>query len=107
LSSTIRTSSSATPPSDRQREPEGAATAQRALDPQPSAVQLDEAPRQGQPEAGALGAGARIELVEDQLLVVRRDAGARVADGDLDGAVPLAGADLDAPAGGRELDGVR
>src|SRR5207248_2775356 len=76
LSSTIRTSSSAIalhrildPLGDGQREAEGAAGAGPALDPQVTAVQLDELARQRQPEARtlvALAASAGLpELLED------------------------------------------
>jgi hypothetical protein len=58
---------------DRQREGEAAAATKDALDPDPSAVQLDEAPREREPEARALtllDADARLlELLEDPLAV--------------------------------------
>ena len=78
---------------DRQLESEAAAATKDALDPDPSAVQLDEAPPEREPEARALtllDADARLlELLEDPLVV---DSG---------------GSDDDAPALGGELDGIR
>src|SRR2546426_489705 len=96
----------------RQRERERRAATDLALDPQPAAVELDEAPRQRQPESGAL-ALARVvgpdltELLEDRVVVVGRDANAGVADGDLDRPVGEMGGDADASALGGELDRVR
>jgi hypothetical protein len=69
---------------DRQRENEAAAATQRALDPDPAAVQLDEAPREREPEARALtlfDADARLlELLEDPLVVLAADAGPVATD---------------------------
>src|SRR5581483_1312915 len=62
-----------------QRDPERRAGAGRALDPQPPAVQLDQRPRDRQPQARALVAprGLRlgsIEALKDQRLLLRGDA---------------------------------
>ena len=55
-----------------------------ALQPDPAAVQLDDPPRQGEPEPGALGlrgaAAALLEGLEDPLPVRLGDADARVGD---------------------------
>src|SRR5438876_218634 len=65
--------------SDGEGEGERAPRARLALHPQPPAVQLDEPPRQGQAQAGALPALATIgpprllELLEDEVLVLRGD----------------------------------
>ena len=60
-----------------------------ALDPDAPAVQLDELARERQAEAGAfllvrVVAADLAELLEHRLLVLRRDADAGVAHGDLD-----------------------
>src|SRR2546427_658133 len=82
LSSTMRISSPAITRSlrraDRKREAEGAPRPRLALHPQATAVQLDEPPRQRQPEPGALAAPRRgipslLELFEDALLILGSD----------------------------------
>ena len=82
-----------------------------ALDPDPPAMQLDELPRQGQPEPGALHLLRRRphlpELLEDRLLVLGRDADARVAHRDLDDPIHRHRPDVDPPALRRELDRIR
>src|SRR4051812_25930328 len=75
LSSTIRISSSAIalhPALGRQCEPEGAAGAERALDPQAPAVQLDELARKRQAETRTVGASRMplLELFEDHVEVL-------------------------------------
>ena len=62
---------------DRQREDEAAALSGLALDPDPAAVQLDEALGEREPEPGAFSLlhadVGLLELLEDPLLVVGRD----------------------------------
>ena len=74
-------------------------------------MQLDEAPGERKPEAGAFTlaqiVAARLpEFLEDERLLVGGDADAGVDDGDLDGVLELPRPQRDAPARGRELDGV-
>ena len=63
-----------------------ASLAELALDPDPAAVQLDEPLREREPEAGPLALlDARLgllELLEDPLVVLGRDARAGVGDRD-------------------------
>src|SRR3712207_2604586 len=94
--------------SQGQGDGEGAAFARPAGDGDTATVQLDEPFRQRQPQAGTLSMGrARlVKLVEDPLLVLRRDADARVPHRDLDDAVCPDGGDLHAAAVRGELDGV-
>src|SRR5215472_5714676 len=74
-------------------------------------MQLDELAGERQPEPGALhlllGRPHLTELLEDGLLVLRRDAHASVADGYLHTAVGRRRANLDPTAFWRELDRVR
>jgi hypothetical protein len=77
---------------DGQGEREGRALAGRGLDPDATAVHLDDAPGDGQAETGApLRARRRavdlLELLEDPLLVGLGDARARVRDRDAEGPV--------------------
>src|SRR6185436_890987 len=92
----------------RQREAEGRAASRRAIDPDCAAVQLDELPRQREPQPGALGLARRVladltELLEQLRLIVGRDADARVLDRDLDLVGVEHGADVDLAALRREL----
>src|SRR5262249_11954294 len=92
-------------------EAEPAALAQCALDPDASTLQLDQAPGEGQAEASARVAASRralelLERLEDALLVLRRDARARVRDHDLDGSLQAMGRDVDPSALRSELHGV-
>src|SRR5205807_4268487 len=94
---------------DREGEAEGASLAGGAFDPEAAAVELDEPPGEGEAESGALGplaARRLLELLEDHLELLRRDAGAGVGDGDLDLAVVEPGGDVDAALRGSELDRV-
>src|SRR5204862_7583040 len=82
------------------------------LHPDLAAVQLDELPRERQPEARALVLLRVIgpdltELLEDSLLILERDAHAGVAHRDFGDAVRGGGANLDPSALGSELDRVR
>src|SRR5687768_5357405 len=85
LSSTIRTVlMGASSVAYRQGDGEGGAFAQRAVEPHLAAVQLDEAPRQGEAEPGALGLASVVapdllELLEHRGVVLGRDADAGVA----------------------------
>src|SRR5262249_27813443 len=94
----------------RQRESEGRPPAYLALHPDPSAMQLNELPGQGQPEPGPLDLLVRRpdlpELLEDRLLVLRCDAYASIGDGDLCHAIVHRGADVDPAALQRELKGI-
>src|SRR5262249_64045 len=80
------------------------------LHPDPSAMQLNELPGQGQPESGPLNLLVRRphlpELLEDRLLILRRDAHASVGNGNLGHAVVHCGANVDPTAFWRELEGV-
>ena len=79
---------------ERHREREGGAPSGFALDPDPATVQLGEALRDRQADAGAAGvvAVARlVEAVEDPLLLVGGDAGAFVGDRDDDLSLGAAG----------------
>src|SRR5438552_10896889 len=94
---------------DGERETEGAAVAGGAFDPEAAAVELDELAGEGEAESGAFGSLAvrrLLELLEDHLELLRRDARAGVRDGDLDLAVVEPGGDVDAALGGSELDRV-
>src|SRR5262245_32291482 len=95
----------------RNRKGEHRAHSHLALDPDPSAVKLDELPRQSEPEPGALVLGRTdpdlTELLEHGFLVLRRDADPGVADRHLHGSVYRHRPDLHLPAFRRELDGVR
>src|SRR5437773_8911544 len=76
----------------REREGERGALADLALHPDLAAVQLDELPRERQPEARALVLLRVIgpdltELLEDGLLILERDAHAGVAHRDFGDAV--------------------
>src|SRR5438132_14342502 len=85
---------------DGEREAEGAAVVGGAFDPEAAAVELDELPGEGEAESGAFGPLAvrrLLELLEDRLDLLRRDAGAGVGDGDLDLAVVQPGGGVDAP----------
>src|SRR5215510_1555613 len=82
LSSTMRISSFAM--SHRDREREGRALPQLALDPDLAAVQLDELPPQGQSQPSALDLLVRCpdltELLEHRVLILWCDADPSVAD---------------------------
>src|SRR5688500_13271110 len=95
---------------ERQREREDAPPSHLTVESEGTPVQLDDALRQRQPEPGArllaLAGRRLLERLEDAPLVLRRDADARVADGDLDGIGGPAGADRDRPATRGELHGV-
>src|SRR5919197_5906023 len=95
---------------DRKRERRALADLGLHLD--LAAVEFDELARdveaEPRPLLAARGARARLRvLVEDVAHVLRRDADARVGDGDAHRAALARGRDADAPALGRELQGVR
>src|SRR5262245_29374046 len=81
------------------------------LHPDPPAVQLDEPSRERQPESGATHLPVRrpdlAELLEDRVLILRRDPDASVADGYLHTAVGGRRPHVDPTALWRELDRVR
>src|SRR5499426_1156637 len=89
---------------------EGRTLAQRRLDPNATAMHLDDLLGNGEPQAGAalgLGVGAvdLVELLEDARLVLLRNAGSGV--GHMDGEVAVASGSGDAYLPGvRELDGI-
>src|SRR5262249_9025372 len=95
---------------DGKREREGRALSQLALDPDATAVELDELARQRQPESRSLDLLVRgadlLELLEHPLLILGRDPHAGIDHGDLDGAVGDGGADVDPAALRRELQRV-
>src|SRR5262245_22093859 len=82
-----------------------------ALDPDPTSVQLDKLPTEGQPQPSAfhlLVCHSHLpELLEHGLLILWGDADARIADRDLDGSILERCSDLNASTLGRELDRVR
>src|SRR5499426_1810545 len=94
----------------RKDEGEGRALAHLAFYPDPTAMQLDELPRQCESEPGPLDLLVRRphlpKLLEDSFMVFRCDAHARVADGDLGHAVGHRGAHVDAATLGCELEGI-
>src|SRR6266487_2810453 len=97
---------------DGYRERERRALADRALDPDPPAVELDEPLRQGEPEAGPLarafaGSSNLLKLLEDLSEILWGDADAAVADRHLDLAISSARAHGDRAAIRGELHGVR
>src|SRR6266436_6189129 len=91
-------------------EREGRSAPHLALHPQAAAVELDELSRQREAETGALalvrGVAHLAELLEDRLLVLRRDADPGVGDRHLDGAVRGQRTHVDPAALGGELHGV-
>src|SRR5438552_3148766 len=95
----------------RDREEEGAARARGALHPEASAVQLDEALRQREPEARAplFDASRRglLELPEDPVAILFGDADPAVPHRDAHLVAAPDGTDVDAALVGRELDRVR
>src|SRR5215475_11099162 len=108
LSSTIRISSfgMANGEGERERRPFPCL----ALDPDPPTVQLNELPGQSEPEPSSLDLLVRRphlpELLEDRLLILRRDAHTRIAHGDLGHAVVDRAAHVDPATLRRELEGV-
>src|SRR4029079_7442021 len=71
-------------------------------------MELDEPPRERKTQPGALGRSGRrsaglLELLEDPLLVRRRDPDTRVGDRDLDDPVVTARDDMNPPTRGLEL----
>src|SRR2546421_9264323 len=104
LSSTIRMSSFAK--AHRHRKRERRPLPDLTLHPDPSAVKLDKLPAQRQPESRAFRLLVRLadlaELLEDGVLVLRRDADAPVRDRDLRRPVREARAHIDPPALRRE-----
>src|SRR5215475_1393298 len=92
----------------RQRERERRAGSRLALHPDPAGMQLDELAGERQPEPGALHLLVRRphlpELLEDRLLILRRDADPSIAHGDLHAAVRRPPPYLDPPALRRGLD---
>src|SRR5262249_44325843 len=112
LSSTTRMRSPAmAPPFGRQCEDEAAAVAGLALDPDPTAVQLDEPLREREPEPGAIALLEAdlglLELLEDPLVILGRDSRSGVRHGHERLAVHPRGLDADVPARRRELHRVR
>ncbi len=81
------------------------------LDPDPPAVQLDEALREREAEAGAVTLlhtdVGLLELLEDPLLVAGCDAGPRVGNRHVHLTVEACGRHGNASARGRELDRIR
>src|SRR5690349_17677552 len=83
--------------------------ARSALDADPAAVRLDDLSREVEPQADAAGPRARDaeELLEDALVILRRNALPHVLHLEPDGPLALDGGDLDAATVGRVPDGVR
>src|SRR5678815_5602295 len=92
----------------RKREEEDAPASEDALDPDVSAVRLDDpaGDLQSQPRAGTFALLRLPEAVEDLGQPYRRDAAARVGDPEQDVAVACRRADGDASMSRRELDRV-
>src|SRR5690606_3108163 len=93
---------------ERQREDEGRAAAELALDGDAPAVGLDDALGDGQPkpEADVARLLRAPEAIEDVRERVRRDAGPLVLHREADAAPRARGRDHDAPAGRGELQRV-
>ena len=87
---------------------EGGAAIRRALDPDATAVRLDDALGDGKAEPSALAVRAcRLpESVKDTRQVLGRDAGARIRNSEGDLVIPRGRAYRDTAAGVREFDGV-
>src|SRR5947207_2818612 len=109
LSSTMRISSFAM--AHRQRERERRPGPDLTLHPDPAAMQLDKFPAQRQPEARPFRLLVRgphlTEFLEHRVVILRRDADARVRYRDLRRPVHYACSHLNPPALRRELHGVR
>src|SRR5262244_570517 len=107
----LKTSINSCATTHRHRERERRALPNLALDPDLAAVQLDEFPRQCQPQSRALDLPVRSpdlpELLEHRLLILRRDADPGVGDRDLNHAVPRYCVDVNPATFRRELDRVR
>src|SRR6185312_1535061 len=90
-----------------QGEPERAALAELAVAPDFSAVHLDEALRQRQPEPGPLPLASAevglLKLLENPVEILRGDTRAGVGNGDRDLAVGPRRTDIDLPARRREF----
>src|SRR5262245_2147649 len=95
----------------RNRERERRTSSDLALHPDPSTMQLDELPRQCQPQARALDLLRRhpdlLELFEDGFLILGGYADSGVADRHFDGAIDGHGPNLDPATLRRELDRIR
>src|SRR4030095_905134 len=108
-SSTMRMSSFAMTQRDRERE--GRAFSQLALDPDLAAVELDELPTQGQSQPSALDLLVRrpylAEFLEHRLLILGSDADTGIADGDFNQPVLWRRSYLDTPALWREFHRIR
>src|SRR5262249_54174934 len=98
-------------PLSGEREHEGAAFPELALDPDPATMELDEPLREGEAEAGPLSQLAPriglLELLEDPDLVSAGAPGACARDRDPNLTVDACGAHVDGPTRGRELHCVR
>jgi len=74
-------------------------------------VELDELPRDCEPEPGPLHSFRRraylLEFLEYGFLILGSDADAGIGDRDLDRTVAWCGSDIDLPAFGREFERVR
>src|SRR5262249_608602 len=94
----------------RQRERKRRALPYLALHPDSATMQLDALAGESQPQASTLHLLVRRphlpKLLEDRLLVLRRDANPGVGNRDLSYAVVDRGADIDSAALRRELEGV-
>src|SRR5690606_37341568 len=93
---------------ERQREVEGRALAGRALRPDTSAVSLDDAARNGEPQARPLAATTLDlpEAIEDAPQAFGSDARAAVGHREADGVAFARARDRHAGSRRRELDGV-
>src|SRR5262245_18823820 len=109
LSSTIRINSFAT--AHRQAEGKRRTHTDPTLHPDPTPMQLDELPTEGQPQPSAFHllvcCPHLAELLEDRLLILWDDADSGVADGDLHESILWHRADINAPTLRSELDRVR
>src|SRR4029079_19267245 len=86
---------------DRYREEKLGALTGRALDPDPSAVRLDDPLRNRQPQPGAtlVGSASRLPIpIEDARLIGEGNSRSRIGDEENDAAAPRFGADGDAAA---------
>src|SRR5262245_35282307 len=95
----------------RNRKRKRRALAHLTLHPDPSAMQLDELPRQGQAEPGALDFLGRrpdlLELLENRFLILRCDPDPRIGHRDFDTPIYWHCSHVDASPFRCELDRVR
>ena len=105
-SSTTRIAPSHDPACDRQHDGETRALAGRRLDVDPSPVRGDDAPGDGEPEAGAAPLPG-IKGLEDPSVLLERNPAAGVGDRDRDHGAPPGHRDIEATGSVHRLDPVQ